>query len=213
MKLPRIRLLDRNKIGEVELQSTYYDVLLSEILADQDRNVALRWANKSDVATDICPDAIISTLAQHDFAQSIGFGEVKVGNESTTKHSVCLDVVQLGAACKQAIGQANLAGCIAFLIDSFCPSFFMVRKEQHQFYIMTEIASLVMAPSLTDLHTFVTLKSLNMFAKVSQSFWYHCHSVELPVVSDAAASVVPISQVCSKIDKPTSKSRGKASRY
>ncbi|CEG72813.1 hypothetical protein RMATCC62417_08301 [Rhizopus microsporus] len=137
MKLPRIRLLDRNKIGEVELQSTYYDALLSEILADQDCNVALRWANKSDVATDIRPDAIISTLAQHDFTQSLGFGEVKVGNASTTKHSVCLDVIWLGIACKQTIGQANLAGCIAFLINGFCSSFFMVRKEQHQFYTMT----------------------------------------------------------------------------
>ncbi|KAG1457085.1 hypothetical protein G6F57_014965 [Rhizopus arrhizus] len=100
-KLPRNRLLDRNKIGGVELQSIYYDALLSEIIADQDRNVALRWANKSDVETDIRPDAIISTLVQHDLGHSIGFGEVKVGNESTTKHSVCLDVVRLGVACKR----------------------------------------------------------------------------------------------------------------
>ncbi len=106
-------------------------------IADQDRDVALRWANKSDVETDIRPDVIISTLVQHDLGHSIGFGEVKFGNESTTKHSVCLDVVRLGVARKRAIDQAHLAGCIAFLINGFCLSFFMVRKEQHQFYTMT----------------------------------------------------------------------------
>ncbi|KAG1170257.1 hypothetical protein G6F70_007847 [Rhizopus microsporus] len=60
--------------------------------------------------TDIHPDVIISTLIQHDFGHSIGFGEVKAGNESTTKHFVCLDVVRLGVACKRAIDQARLAG-------------------------------------------------------------------------------------------------------
>ncbi|ORX45498.1 hypothetical protein DM01DRAFT_252186 [Hesseltinella vesiculosa] len=154
-KLPRNRLLDSNKIGEVELQSTYYDALLSELIADQGRNVALRWANKSDIETDIRPDAIISTLVQHDLGHSIGFGEVKAGNDSTNKHSVCMDVVRLGIACKRAIDQAHLAGCIAFLVNGFHLSFFMVRKEQHRFYTMTEIASLAIAPSLSDLHTFL----------------------------------------------------------
>jgi hypothetical protein len=46
-KLPRLSILDMSKIGEVELQSTYFDVFLSEIIEDQDEQVALRWANKS----------------------------------------------------------------------------------------------------------------------------------------------------------------------
>jgi hypothetical protein len=77
------------KTGEVELQTTYYDTFLSEIIADQDRNVALRWANKlsSEEESDIQPDAIISTLMQHDFGYPVGFGEVKPGNSSSTKHS------------------------------------------------------------------------------------------------------------------------------
>ncbi|KAG0781144.1 hypothetical protein G6F21_011795 [Rhizopus arrhizus] len=60
-----------------------------------------------------------------------------------------------------------------------------------------------MAPSLTDLHTFATLKNLNMLAKVSHSFWCHCHSMEPAVVSNAHVCAVPISQVYSKIDKST----------
>jgi hypothetical protein len=174
-------------------------------IVDQARNVTLRWTNVSDVETDIRPDAIISTLVQHDLGYSIGFDEVKVGNESTTKHSVCLDVVRLGVVCKQAIDRAHLAGCIAFLINGFYLSFFMVRKEQHQFYTMTEITSLAMTPSLSDLYTFVMLKNLNMLAKVIHSFWCHCYSMKPAVVSNADACVVPISQVYSEIASlPTS---------
>ncbi|KAG0165997.1 hypothetical protein DFQ28_007976 [Apophysomyces sp. BC1034] len=41
-KLPRNQVLNLDKVGEVELQTTYYDALLSEIIANQDRKVALR---------------------------------------------------------------------------------------------------------------------------------------------------------------------------
>ncbi|KAG2235822.1 hypothetical protein INT48_003934 [Thamnidium elegans] len=89
-KLSRLPILDMPKIGKVELQSTYFDVFLSEIIADQDKQVALRWANKSvhQGLTDMRPDAIISTLVQHEFGCPLGFGETKVGNISTTKQSV-----------------------------------------------------------------------------------------------------------------------------
>ncbi|KAI8067247.1 hypothetical protein BDF21DRAFT_466013 [Thamnidium elegans] len=78
-KLPRLPILDMPKIGKVELQSTYFDVFLSEIIADQDKQVALRWANKSvhQGLTDMRPDAIISTLVQHEFGCPLGFGETK----------------------------------------------------------------------------------------------------------------------------------------
>ncbi|KAG2219327.1 hypothetical protein INT45_006860 [Circinella minor] len=93
-KLPRHTMMNFEKIGKVELQATYYDAVLSEIVADQDKNVALRWANKaSDEATDIRPDAIIiSTLMQHDYGYSLGFVEVKVGGSSTTKSIMCVKI-------------------------------------------------------------------------------------------------------------------------
>lgn len=66
-----------SKIGEVELQTTYFDVFLSEIIADQDQQVDLRWANKSvhQDLTDMRPDAIISTLGKHECGCFLGFGE------------------------------------------------------------------------------------------------------------------------------------------
>ncbi|KAG1533259.1 hypothetical protein G6F51_012711 [Rhizopus arrhizus] len=153
-KLPRNRLLNLDKIGEVELQTTYYDAFLSEIIADQDRNVALRWANKSssEEETDIRPDAIISTLMQHDFGYPVGFGEVKPGNSSTTKHSVCMDILRLGITSKRAIDKWHLSGCLVFMINVFYISFFVVRKQHKHLYMMTEIGAMTVASSLSELH-------------------------------------------------------------
>lgn len=123
-KLPRLPIINQSKIGEVELQSTYFDVFLSEIIADQDKQVALRWANKSvqqDI-TDMRPDATISTLVQHDFGSPLGFGEVKVGSTSTTKKSVNLDVFRLGITCKRSIERNNQSQCLAFMINGYLSS-------------------------------------------------------------------------------------------
>ncbi|CAO3650095.1 unnamed protein product [Mucor hiemalis] len=79
----------------VELHTTYYDTLFSEVVANQNRNVALRWAKKrssEEEESDIRPGAIVSTLMHHDdFDYSVGFGEAKPRNSSTTKHSVYID--------------------------------------------------------------------------------------------------------------------------
>ncbi|CAO3629898.1 unnamed protein product [Mucor hiemalis] len=72
-KLPRVEILNMDKLGEVELQTTYYDALLSELIADQDKNVALRWPSKSidEEQTDIRPDALVSTIMQHYFGYPV----------------------------------------------------------------------------------------------------------------------------------------------
>ncbi|KAG1057098.1 hypothetical protein G6F43_001039 [Rhizopus delemar] len=105
-----------NKIGEVESQSTYYDVFLSEIIADQDRNIALRWEDKPsyEEKSDIPPDAIISTLMQHYFGYPVGFGEFKPSNNSTIKPSLCIDILRLGIASKKAIDKWHFSGFLAF---------------------------------------------------------------------------------------------------
>ncbi|KAI8880370.1 hypothetical protein K501DRAFT_275620 [Backusella circina FSU 941] len=42
-------------------------------------------------------DAIVSTLFQRAFGQSFGFGEIKLGRDSTTNHSLCVDTLKLFA--------------------------------------------------------------------------------------------------------------------
>ncbi|KAI9480454.1 MAG: hypothetical protein EXX96DRAFT_480952 [Benjaminiella poitrasii] len=202
-KLPRLPILDMSKIGEVELQSTYFDVFLSEIIADQDKQVALRWANKSvhQDLTDMRPDAIISTLVQYDFGCPLGFGEAKVGNISTTKQSVNLDIFRLGITCKRAIERHGLPACLAFMINGYEISFFIVSKRHDCLYTMMEIASLNFASSLSNLHTFATRKNLDLLAAVSNCFWSICaqdlpNAATIATLQDNLNDPVPISNIC-----------------
>ncbi|ORX60427.1 hypothetical protein DM01DRAFT_329387 [Hesseltinella vesiculosa] len=157
-KLPRLPILDRDRIGEVELQATFYDALLSEIIADQDQRVALRWANKSadEEQTDIRPDAILSSLLQHDFGYPLGFGEAKPGNRPTNQHSVNMDVFRLGITCRRSIDKWRRPNFLAFMINGYHISFFVISERHQDLYTMVEIASLDVAASISDLHRFAT---------------------------------------------------------
>ncbi|KAG1492834.1 hypothetical protein G6F47_010351 [Rhizopus delemar] len=58
-------IVEKNKVGKVDIQTRYYEPLLSPILADNTKKVILRWPNKMDEVTpEIRADAIISTLIQ-----------------------------------------------------------------------------------------------------------------------------------------------------
>ncbi|KAG1165587.1 hypothetical protein G6F48_010359 [Rhizopus delemar] len=64
-KLPLDTIVEKNKVGKVDIQTRYYEPLLSPILADNTKKVILRWPNKMDEVTpEIRADAIISTLIQ-----------------------------------------------------------------------------------------------------------------------------------------------------
>lgn len=104
MKLPFDPIADKNQFGEVDVQTRYYDPLLSSIVADTTRKVVLRWPNKEDtMTTGIRPDAIVSTLVQRAFGQSLGFGEVKLGGDNTTNHSLCLDTLKLAVLSRNSV--------------------------------------------------------------------------------------------------------------
>ncbi|KAF1800364.1 hypothetical protein V8B55DRAFT_1147477 [Mucor lusitanicus] len=85
---------------------------------------------------------IISTLIQHDFGYPVGFGEVKPGNSSTTKHSVCMDILRLGIAAKRAIDKWHLSGFLAFMINGLEITFFAVCKQHKHLYTMTKIGAM-----------------------------------------------------------------------
>ncbi|KAI9271708.1 hypothetical protein BDA99DRAFT_433479 [Phascolomyces articulosus] len=220
-KLPRVEILNMDKLGEVELQTTYYDALLSELIADQDKNVALRWPNKStdEEQTDIRPDAIVSTIMQHDFGYPVGFGEVKPGNSSTTKHSVSLDVLRLGIASKRAIDKWKLNSCLGFMINGFDLTFFITKKQHKNCYTMLDIAQFTYASSLSNLHSFVSLMNLNKLTKVGRCFWNECHAThvtrddEAGAMANDDAGVVPISELYALISRTRNRTLGTSSRY
>lgn len=218
--MPRLSILDMSKIGEVELQSTYFDVFLSEIIADQDQQVALRWANKSvhQDLTDMRPDAIISTIVQHEFGCPLGFGEAKVGNVSTTKQSVNLDIFRLGITCKRAIERYDLPTCLAFMINGYSISFFIVSKRHDCLYIMMEIASMDFASSLCNLHTFATRKNLDLLAAVSYCFWSICtqdlsNAATATTLQEGLDNLVTISNYMSLMAKSSKGTLGQSFQY
>ncbi|KAL0092776.1 hypothetical protein J3Q64DRAFT_1830416 [Phycomyces blakesleeanus] len=197
MKLPRLSVLNMSKIVEVELQSTYFDMFLPEIFADKDQQVALQWADKSvhQDLTEMRPDAIISTLVQHEFECLFGFSEAK-----------------------RAIEWHDLPACLAFMINEYSISFFIVSKRHDCLYTMTEIASLDFASSLSNLHTFATCKNLDLLAAVSHCFWSICthdlpNTATATILQERLDYLVPISNYMSLMAKSSKGTLGQLSQY
>ncbi|KAL0082047.1 hypothetical protein F4703DRAFT_1739259 [Phycomyces blakesleeanus] len=180
----------------------------------------LLWADKSvhQDLTEMRPDAIISTLVQHEFECLFGFSEAKVGKISTTKQSVNLDIFRLGITCKRAIEWHDLPACLAFMINEYSISFFIVSKRHDCLYTMTEIASLDFASSLSNLHTFATCKNLDLLAAVSHCFWSICthdlpNTATATILQERLDYLVPISNYMSLMAKSSKGTLGQLSQY
>ncbi|KAG2201432.1 hypothetical protein INT47_001481 [Mucor saturninus] len=190
-KVSRVEILNMDKLGEVELQTTYYDALLSELIADQDNNVALRWPNK---------------LVDEEQT------EVKPGNSFTTKHSVSHDVLRLGIASKRAIDKRN--SCFGFKIHGFDLTFFITKKRHENCYTLLEIAQFTYASSLSNLHSFVSMMNLNKLTKVGRCFWNGCQAThvtrddEANAMTNDDAGAVPVSELYALINRTCNRTLG-----
>ncbi|KAI8646287.1 hypothetical protein BD408DRAFT_455242 [Parasitella parasitica] len=163
VKLPFDPIADKNTLGEIDVQTRYYDPLLSSIVADTAKKVVLRWSNKEDALTpDIRPDAIVSTLAQCAFGQSLGFWEVKLGGDNTTSHSLCLDTLKLAVLSRNSV----------------------LRHERPILtFQVNEIGRIPMSEALSCLHSFITLKNLRTLLCVTLFFWHCCYQADPSSVS------------------------------
>ncbi|OAD01690.1 hypothetical protein MUCCIDRAFT_163658 [Mucor lusitanicus CBS 277.49] len=178
-----------DSLGETELQSTYIDPVLTPLLSNPQQNVVLRWANKNEEVSDIRPDAVISTIIQSKYGRPLGFGEVKPGNSSTSKHSLCMDTLRLATLSKDTIDHYSQDTCFAFQVN----------------------ATLVLPCSLDNLDALTTKKNLCTLARVSSSFW---NNSTIPPKSPMPPSPrVPISTLYQIIDKSHNKNAGTTSRY
>ncbi|KAI7877677.1 uncharacterized protein EV154DRAFT_576859 [Mucor mucedo] len=188
VKLPLDPIADKNQFGEVDLQTRYYDPLLSSILADTTKKVVLRWPNKKDTLTiGIRPDAIVSTLVQRAFGQSLGFGEVKLGAESTTNHSLCMDTVKLTVLSRNSVLKCGHP-ILTFQVNGFHLIFYMTQMIHTNFFIMIEIGRITLPESLSCLHSFVTLKNIRTLLRVTLIFWHCCYQADSPTVVVAPVS-------------------------
>ncbi|KAI8348293.1 hypothetical protein BD560DRAFT_439394 [Blakeslea trispora] len=195
VKLPTRETVDMDSLGETELQSTYIDP-----------NVVLRWANKNEEVSDIRPDAVISTIIQSKYGHPWGFDEVKPGNSSTNKHSLCMDTLRPATLSKDTMDRYSLDICFVFQFNCYRISFFMVYRQLQGLYIMVGVATLVFPSSLDNLDALTIKKNLCTLARISFSFWNYS---TIPSKSPMPLSPrVPISTLYQIIDKSHNKNAG-----
>ncbi|KAG0166784.1 hypothetical protein DFQ30_006787, partial [Apophysomyces sp. BC1015] len=78
-KLPTNDLKDEGSLGENELSCTFFDPLLSRLIANPLNNVHLRWSDiMAPETARQRPDAVISKINQLSFGSLHGFGESKI---------------------------------------------------------------------------------------------------------------------------------------
>jgi hypothetical protein len=128
-----------DSLGETELQSTYIDPVLTPLLSNPQQNVVLRWANKNEEVSDIRPDAVISTIIQSKYGRPLGFGEVKPGNSSTNKHSLCMDTLRLATLSKDTIDRYSQDICFAFQVNGMHQQQKKKKKTDHQLFRLPDI--------------------------------------------------------------------------
>lgn len=115
--MPQHPIADQGKFGKVDLQTRFYNPLLVSILADVNKKVLLRWPNKmEETVPQIRPDAIVSTVVQLKLGPSLGYGEVKPGDDSTTNQSLCNDTMKLAVLSRNA-AQKNDHPIISFQVN------------------------------------------------------------------------------------------------
>lgn len=120
-----------------------------------------------------------------------------------SKQAVNLGVYRLGIASKRAIDLYGLSTCLAFMINGYHISFFIIskRKDTH-LYTMMEIATLDFAPSISALHSFTSRKNLDLLAGVSHCFWATCtHDLTTNTQTSGPDDLVPITDYMSLMAK------------
>jgi hypothetical protein len=159
------------------------------------------------------PDAMISTLVEHEFGCSVGFGETKNGNAS--KQSVNLDVFRLGVASKRTLVLHGLSACLAFMVKGYSISFFIVSNHKDTpFYTMMKIVAVNFASSISDLHTFVSRKNLDLLAGVSDCFWTTCTAdLTINTQTNALDDIAPIGDYLLFMAKSSKGTLGHSYRY
>ncbi|CAO3628037.1 unnamed protein product [Mucor hiemalis] len=116
-KLPKNFINDVSAISETELWNTYFDSLLSCVLANSERSVLLRWLDKViSPSLPLRPDAVVSIVDQLKFSATLGHGEVKIAEPTCNKAALCMDLARVACFSKEAIDLHLLESSISFYI-------------------------------------------------------------------------------------------------
>ncbi|KAG1033380.1 hypothetical protein G6F43_013581 [Rhizopus delemar] len=187
-KLPTNDIKDEDSLGENELTCTFFDPILSRLIANPINNVHLRWSDIMAPETPRQrPDAVISKINQLSFGSSLGFGEAKI--QRTSKYELCHDLLRLALFSKKSIDVNYLGGCMLFQIHGFGITFYLTQLLHEQVYTMIEIGHLTFPRSINDLPMFINLSTLTTLLHISEAFWRLCRPADIP--STIASRTIP----------------------
>ncbi|CEP18386.1 hypothetical protein [Parasitella parasitica] len=164
-KLPLDTIVGKNKVGEVDIQTRYYEPLLSSILADNTKKVILRWPNKMD---EVTPEN--TTRCNHIYIDPIEIWKTSWVWRDTWKLAVL--------SRNNCLNKGHPT--ISFQVNGFQLIFYMTQRLHQRFYTMTEIGRVKVPDSLSSIESFATMKNLQTLLYVTHVFWYCCYSASLP---------------------------------
>ncbi|ORE07330.1 hypothetical protein BCV72DRAFT_326749, partial [Rhizopus microsporus var. microsporus] len=156
--------------------STYFDPLLSCVVADAERSVLLRWLDKTvNSSIALRPDTDISIIDQLQFGETLDHGEVKIAELTCNKAALCIDLAKIACFSKEDSDCHLLEPAIAFQVHGLAVKFYLTRLDHDGLYMMYEIGHLDFPSSLAQLPVFINLKNLNILLLVCHIFWKFCN--------------------------------------
>ncbi|KAG0747806.1 hypothetical protein G6F16_011521 [Rhizopus arrhizus] len=164
-KLPTAAIKDSTIIGEAELWSTYFDPILSVLVAD--------------------PEKSVHKVTQLEFNSALGFGEAKKVEKDCNTYGLCRDLLLLAIFTKNTIDINKLNASLSFQIHGFNISFFLTRLDQHGIYTMVEVGHLKSPKSIEELPSLVNLLNLKIFLAINDAFWRLCRPSKEPELINA----------------------------
>ncbi|KAG0754739.1 hypothetical protein G6F57_011013 [Rhizopus arrhizus] len=180
-KLPKNSINDVTTISETELWNTYFDFLLSCVVANSEKLVLLRWLDKGiSSSLPLRPDAVVSIVDRLKFNGTLGHSEVKIAEPTCNKSALCMDLARITCFSKEAMDLHLLESSISFQIHGFAITFFLARLDHDGLYVMYEIGHLEFPSSLAQLPVFTNLKNLNILLLVCHVFWKFCKKPDIP---------------------------------
>ncbi|KAI8372901.1 uncharacterized protein BYT42DRAFT_536446 [Radiomyces spectabilis] len=125
----------KNSIKEMALWSTFYDSMLSCLLADPSRKVHLQGVDTIPITR---PDAIIVEKQQRLFVRSPGYGETKA--EGRSSHDISVKFFRLTVSNKDTVDVHQLDSAFDFQIHGFIITFYLSQLLPSGVNVMFEIA-------------------------------------------------------------------------
>ncbi|KAG0936198.1 hypothetical protein G6F57_012446 [Rhizopus arrhizus] len=158
-KLPTAAIKDSATIGESELWSTYFDPILSVLVADPEKSL--------------------------EFNSALGFGEAKKVEKDCNTYGLCRDLLLLAIFTKNTIDINKLNASLSFQIHGFNISFFLTRLDHHGIYTMVEVGHLKFPKYIEELPSLVNLRNLKILLAINDAFWRLCRPSKEPELINA----------------------------